>query len=69
MASNCVNPRCCRGVKHPAEDHPDNVFRCRNCGNNIERHNLGNDGGCRMCGDCSQLLKRCGHCGRPFGTI
>lgn len=69
MASNCVNPRCCRGLKHPAEDVKGNVFRCRNCNEDINAKNLGNDGGCRMCGPCCDLMKRCGHCGRPFGTI
>jgi len=68
--SHCVNPRCCRGVPHPQEalPPPQNTFACRNCGNEIGRQNLGEDGGCRLCGDCASLMKRCGHCGRPFGT-
>ena len=66
--SNCKYPRCCRGVKHPRESNPDNVFACRNCGTNIDRTNLGNDGGCQMCGACAKLLSRCGHCCKVFGT-
>jgi hypothetical protein len=66
--SHCDNVRCCRGVRHPQEDmaSPNDKFMCRNCGNEINRMNLGQDGGCRLCGDCASLMKRCGHCGRPF---
>jgi hypothetical protein len=66
MESKCKNARCCRGIKHSAEDVKGNVFQCRNCSVVITKENLGDQGGCRMCGPCSDQMQRCGHCGRPF---
>lgn len=67
--SKCVNPRCCRGHRHPQENDPNFVFACRNCTTQITRQNVMPNGGCRMCGPCSETMRRCGHCGRPFGTV
>lgn len=66
--AECLNKRCCRGYKHPQENDPNFVFACRNCTQQISKANLGENGGCALCGECAQILKRCGHCGRIFGT-
>lgn len=53
---DCKNPSCCKPMVHPTYKLP-----CRNC--NAILDDIAE--GCKLCLNCSNIMKRCRHCMRP----